>query len=75
LHDHFRTQGLVARLVPAANIGACLQMALDGLGIACLPAALVDRQIAVASWWNWPMTGARHPCAWPPATTLTPAPA
>jgi DNA-binding transcriptional LysR family regulator len=46
LHDHFHGLGIAARLVPSSNIGACLQMTLDGIGIACLPRAMVQRQLA-----------------------------
>lgn len=42
LEEHFRATGQRARLVPASNIGSCLQMALDGLGIACLPEAMLS---------------------------------
>lgn len=30
-----------ARLVPSSNLAACLQMTLDGYGVACLPRAMV----------------------------------
>ncbi|MFD2737982.1 LysR family transcriptional regulator [Sulfitobacter aestuarii] len=30
-----------ARLVPSSNLAACLQMALDGYGVACLPIVMV----------------------------------
>ena len=33
------------RIFPSTNIAACLQMALDGLGIACLPEAMVQSEI------------------------------
>jgi DNA-binding transcriptional LysR family regulator len=46
LEDHFRALGPEllgrARLVPGSNISVCLQMALDGLGVACLPRAMVE---------------------------------
>lgn len=45
LEDHFRPLG-AARLVPSSNIAACLQMALDGLGIACLPRAMLGGPLA-----------------------------
>lgn len=35
-----------ARLVPSTNMAACLQMTAEGLGIACVPAAMVSREIA-----------------------------
>ncbi len=40
LEDHFRPKG-AARLVPSSNMSACLQMAQDRLGIACLPRAML----------------------------------
>lgn len=45
LEEHFRATGQAARLVPASNIGACMQMALDGLGIACLPEAMLTEPL------------------------------
>lgn len=48
LEDHFRPLG-PARLVPSSNISACLQMALDGLGVACLPRAMVTAHLASGS--------------------------
>lgn len=42
LARHFATARLPARLVPATNNAVCLQMTLDGLGIACLPRAMLD---------------------------------
>jgi DNA-binding transcriptional LysR family regulator len=41
LQSHFSTAEPRVRLVPSSNIGACLQMTVDGLGIACLPAAML----------------------------------
>lgn len=38
--------GLHTRLVPSTHLATCLQMAVDGIGIACLPAAMVQAQIA-----------------------------
>ena len=46
LEDHFRAAGIAVRLVPSSNIGACLQMTQDGLGIACLPAAMLTHLLA-----------------------------
>lgn len=44
LSEHFRlVDGATPRLVPSSNLSACLQMTLDGLGIALLPAAMLDR--------------------------------
>ncbi|MDW4499538.1 LysR family transcriptional regulator [Sulfitobacter sp. D35] len=38
---HFAGTGVRPRLVPSSNLAACLQMALDGYGLACLPRAMV----------------------------------
>jgi len=46
LAHHFATARLPARLVPATNNAVCLQMTLDGLGIACLPRAMLDAPLA-----------------------------
>lgn len=46
LERHFRDAGCPARLVPSSNIAACLHLAMDGLGLACLPAAMVADPIA-----------------------------
>jgi DNA-binding transcriptional LysR family regulator len=43
LQDHFLGLAVTPRLVPASNIGACLQMTLDGLGIACLPQEMIGK--------------------------------
>ncbi len=52
---HF--QGSRARLVPSSNLGACQQMALDGMGIAVLPHPMVARDLAakrlVALTYDW----------------------
>lgn len=45
LEDHFRPLAK-ARLVPSSNMAACLQMALDRLGLACLPHVLVAPALA-----------------------------
>lgn len=43
----FRTRSDVsARLVPSSNLAACMQMSMDGMGIAALPAAMVRRELA-----------------------------
>lgn len=51
IEDHFRAPNAEtggaellgrARLVPGSNMSVCLQMALDGLGVACLPRAMVE---------------------------------
>lgn len=44
LDGQFRGSGV--RLVPCANIGICLVMALDGLGVACLPEPMVTAPLA-----------------------------
>lgn len=41
LDAHFRQIEQPARLVPSSNIAACLQLAGDGLGVACLPEPMV----------------------------------
>ncbi len=44
---HFATRrDLAARLVPSSNLAACLHMALDSMGVAALPAAMVEKDIA-----------------------------
>lgn len=48
LEDHFRPLG-PARLVPSSNMSACLQMALDRLGIACLPRAMLTAPLATGA--------------------------
>jgi DNA-binding transcriptional LysR family regulator len=45
IKDHFSTIGQPARLVSSTYIGSFLQMALDGLGIACLPAAMLTESL------------------------------
>ncbi|MFZ1470256.1 MAG: LysR family transcriptional regulator [Paracoccaceae bacterium] len=45
LQEHFRDHGVTARLVPASNIAAGLQMTIDGLGLACLPRAMILRDL------------------------------
>ncbi len=42
--DHFKASS--ARIAPSANLGTCLQMAVDGLGIAMLPHAMVAPEIS-----------------------------
>lgn len=44
LADHFRGVSGV-RLAPASNIAVVLQMTLDGLGLSCLPAPMVEAHI------------------------------
>ncbi len=47
LTDHLAKAGPnAARPAPSTNMGAARQMAVDGLGIACLPAAMVQGDIA-----------------------------
>ena len=43
--DHFRPLA-AARLVPSSNMATCLQMALDRLGVACLPRAMLTAPLA-----------------------------
>jgi len=40
-----RDRTLTARLAPSSNIAACLQMTLDGLGVTCLPRAMVEEDL------------------------------
>lgn len=44
LEQHFSTQADVY-LVPSTSLGACLRMTLEGLGVACLPRAMVAEEI------------------------------
>ncbi len=46
LQDHFQSIGQPVRLVSASNISTCLQLAVDGLGIACLPEDLLAEPLA-----------------------------
>lgn len=46
LEGHFRQIGQEVRLVSASNIGTCLHMALDGLGVACLPKDMMSEPLA-----------------------------
>lgn len=44
---HFGTRrDLAPRLVPSSNLAACQTMAIDGMGVAALPAAMVAKDIA-----------------------------
>ncbi|MCB1343170.1 MAG: LysR family transcriptional regulator [Pseudooceanicola sp.] len=43
---HFRAMEQAVRLVPSSNLAACLQMAVQGMGIAALPAAMARRELA-----------------------------
>lgn len=44
---HFGSRrDLAPRLVPSTNLAACQTMTIDGMGIAVLPVAMVDRDIA-----------------------------
>lgn len=47
------------RLVPSSNLSACLQMTLDGFGIACLPRPMVQAAIDAGDL-------AELPCDWHP---------
>jgi DNA-binding transcriptional LysR family regulator len=42
--DHFHLRS--ARLVPSSNLAACLQMTVDGMGVAVLPKAMANRELA-----------------------------
>ncbi len=44
------------RLVTSSNLAACIQMALDGLGVACLPRAMVAGDLAAGR-----LIGLRYP--------------
>jgi DNA-binding transcriptional LysR family regulator len=46
LAAHFRARRVTPRLVPSSNLGTCLQMTLDRLGVACLPRPLVAAALA-----------------------------
>jgi len=46
LDAHLRSISHEMRLVSASNIGTCLHMALDGLGIACLPEDMIGEPLA-----------------------------
>ncbi len=46
LEAHFHDRQAPVRLVPSSNIAACLAMAVKGLGIACLPEAMVAPYLA-----------------------------
>lgn len=41
IDDHFRNLGLRPRLMSSSYMGSCLQMALNGLGVTCLPVSLL----------------------------------
>ena len=44
--EHFRAEGQAVRLVPSSNLAAGMQMAVQGMGVAALPAAMVARELA-----------------------------
>ena len=44
--EHLRELQVTARLVPSSNLAAGMQMTIDGMGIAALPAAMVARELA-----------------------------
>ena len=47
LRDHIASHPEVdVRLVPSSNLAACLQMTLDGLGVACLPEVMLQAPLA-----------------------------
>ncbi len=43
LAAHFEDQAV--RYVPSSSLSACLKMATDGLGVACLPEAMIDESV------------------------------
>ena len=45
LRDHLSAMGVQARLVPSTHFSACLEMTRQGLGVACLPKAMVLPEI------------------------------
>ena len=45
IKDHLDNAGQSARIVSSTNLAACLQMTFDGLGVACLPEAMVRNAI------------------------------
>jgi len=50
LQEHVRAfPDIAVRLVPSTNMSACLQMTGDGLGVACLPEAMVRDEIQSGS--------------------------
>jgi DNA-binding transcriptional LysR family regulator len=50
LHSHFAAHPETpVRLVPSTNIAACLQMTREGLGVACLPEAMVRGDIGTGA--------------------------
>ena len=46
IDDHFRNLGLRLRLMSLSYMGTCMQMALNGLGVACLPVAMLEDVLA-----------------------------
>ena len=46
IEDHFRSLGLRLRLMSSSYMGSCLQMVQNGLGVACLPSAMVGEALA-----------------------------
>ncbi|MGB3243831.1 MAG: LysR family transcriptional regulator [Sulfitobacter sp.] len=50
LAAHVSASGVAApRLVPSSNLSACLQMTLDGFGIACLPRVMVESAVSAGA--------------------------
>lgn len=45
LEEHFRSTSIAARLVPSNSVTACLEMTRQGIGIACLPSAIVQGEL------------------------------
>ncbi len=46
IEEHLGAEDLSPRIVPCSNIAASLHMAVDGLGVACLPQAMVADAVA-----------------------------
>lgn len=47
IEGHFHnTKGKTPTIIPSSSLAPCQHMALDGLGLACLPAAMVHQDIA-----------------------------
>ena len=45
LNAHFTEAGTGIRIFPSTNLAACLHMTMNGLGVACLPEAMVSKEI------------------------------
>ena len=80
LDAHFRQIEQPVRLVPSSNIAACLQLAGDGLGVACLPEPMVAEALAAGKLhvvdYGWRPEDLRFAARWsvdPAPTFLTAA--